>query len=124
MAEISTKRSPQSNGQLLPNQKMRTTCNACQQAKIRCSHTYPCDRCESHGPAGQEEDKPAGISGGRREDAQGGKRSCGEGTEANPRSEGAESAQGPESDPESNYSIRIGSWDKGRVAQERLQGRH
>ncbi|KAJ5278492.1 hypothetical protein N7524_004645 [Penicillium chrysogenum] len=48
---------------------MRTTCNACQQAKIRCSHTYPCDR-----PAGQEEDKPAGISGGRREDAQGGKR--------------------------------------------------
>mgnify|MGYP002718879558 CR=1 FL=1 len=49
MAEISTKRSPQSNGQLLPNQKMRTTCNACQQAKIRCSHTYPCERCESHG---------------------------------------------------------------------------
>ncbi|KAK4864688.1 hypothetical protein LT330_009683 [Penicillium expansum] len=49
MAETSTKRSPQSNGQLLPNQKMRTTCNACQQAKIRCSHTYPCDRCESHG---------------------------------------------------------------------------
>ncbi|KAJ6159466.1 hypothetical protein N7497_004003 [Penicillium chrysogenum] len=71
---------------------MRTTCNACQQAKIRCSHTYPCDR-----PAGQEEDKPAGISGGRREDAQGGS---------------GESAQGPESDPESNYSIRIGSWDK------------
>ncbi|KAJ5521089.1 hypothetical protein N7463_001542 [Penicillium fimorum] len=28
---------------------MRTTCNACQQAKIRCSHTYPCERCESHG---------------------------------------------------------------------------
>ncbi|KAJ5801775.1 uncharacterized protein N7518_003843 [Penicillium psychrosexuale] len=49
MAEASTKRSLQSNGQLLPNQKMRTTCNACQQAKIRCSHTYPCDRCESHG---------------------------------------------------------------------------
>ena len=49
MAEISIKRSLQSNGQLLPNQKMRTTCNACQQAKIRCSHTYPCDRCESHG---------------------------------------------------------------------------
>ncbi|CAI7611652.1 unnamed protein product [Penicillium discolor] len=49
MAETSTKRSPQSNGQLLPNQKMRTTCNACQQAKIRCSHTYPCDRCEGHG---------------------------------------------------------------------------
>ena len=49
MAETSTKRSLQSNGQLLPNQKMRTTCNACQQAKIRCSHTYPCDRCESHG---------------------------------------------------------------------------
>ncbi|OQE91418.1 hypothetical protein PENNAL_c0009G01013 [Penicillium nalgiovense] len=49
MAEISTKRSPQSNGHLLPNQKMRTTCNACQQAKIRCSHTYPCERCESHG---------------------------------------------------------------------------
>ncbi|KAJ5193550.1 hypothetical protein N7449_009692 [Penicillium cf. viridicatum] len=49
MTETSTKRSPQSNGQLLPNQKMRTTCNACQQAKIRCSHTYPCDRCESHG---------------------------------------------------------------------------
>ncbi|CAI7641444.1 unnamed protein product [Penicillium viridicatum] len=49
MAETSARRSPQSNGQLLPNQKMRTTCNACQQAKIRCSHTYPCDRCESHG---------------------------------------------------------------------------
>jgi hypothetical protein len=49
MAETSTKKSPQSNGQLLPNQKMRTTCNACQQAKIRCSHTYPCERCESHG---------------------------------------------------------------------------
>ncbi|KAF9240538.1 transcriptional regulator family: Fungal Specific TF [Penicillium roqueforti] len=49
MAETSTKRSLQSNGQLLRNQKMRTTCNACQQAKIRCSHTYPCDRCESHG---------------------------------------------------------------------------
>lgn len=49
MAETSTKRSPQSNGQLRPNQKMRTTCNACQQAKIRCSHTYPCNRCESHG---------------------------------------------------------------------------
>ncbi|KAJ5817396.1 hypothetical protein N7447_009629 [Penicillium robsamsonii] len=28
---------------------MRTTCNACQQAKIRCSHTCPCERCESHG---------------------------------------------------------------------------
>ncbi|OQE06307.1 hypothetical protein PENVUL_c018G02442 [Penicillium vulpinum] len=49
MAETFAKRSPQSNGQLLPNQKMRTTCNACQQAKIRCSHTYPCERCESHG---------------------------------------------------------------------------
>jgi hypothetical protein len=49
MAEVSIKRFPQSNGQLLPNQKMRTTCNACQQAKIRCSHTYPCERCESHG---------------------------------------------------------------------------
>lgn len=41
--------SPQLNGQLLPNQKVRTTCNACQQAKIRCSHTHPCDRCVSHG---------------------------------------------------------------------------
>ncbi|KAJ5427506.1 hypothetical protein N7491_007948 [Penicillium cf. griseofulvum] len=49
MSETSIRRSPQSNGQLLPNQKMRTTCNACQQAKIRCSHTYPCERCESHG---------------------------------------------------------------------------
>lgn len=49
MSESSTKRSPQSNSQLLPNQKMRTTCNACQQAKIRCSHTHPCQRCESHG---------------------------------------------------------------------------
>ncbi|KAJ5781320.1 hypothetical protein N7457_006480 [Penicillium paradoxum] len=49
MPESSTKRSPQSNNQLLPNQKMRTTCNACQQAKIRCSHTHPCQRCESHG---------------------------------------------------------------------------
>jgi hypothetical protein len=49
MSESTSKRSPSSDDQLLPNQKMRTTCNACQQAKIRCSHTHPCERCESHG---------------------------------------------------------------------------
>ncbi|KAJ5566638.1 hypothetical protein N7535_008276 [Penicillium sp. DV-2018c] len=49
MAESTTKQPLPANGQLLPNQKMRTTCNACQQAKIRCSHTDPCERCESHG---------------------------------------------------------------------------
>lgn len=49
MSQSSTESSPQSNGQLLPNQKVRTTCNACQQAKIRCSHSYPCDRCVGHG---------------------------------------------------------------------------
>jgi hypothetical protein len=86
MAEISIKRSPQSNGQLLPNQKMRTTCNACQQAKIRCSHTYPCERCESHGyecvysisqplgrPAKRKTTRPASAGAGvktRREEAE------------------------------------------------------
>ena len=49
MSENSTQSSPQSNGQLLPNQKLRTTCNACQQAKIRCSHSHPCDRCVNYG---------------------------------------------------------------------------
>jgi hypothetical protein len=49
MSENSTGSSHQSNDQLLPNQKLRTTCNACQQAKIRCSHSHPCDRCVSHG---------------------------------------------------------------------------
>lgn len=49
MSQSSTESSPQSNGQLLPNQKVRTTCNACQQAKIRCSHSHPCDRCVGHG---------------------------------------------------------------------------
>jgi hypothetical protein len=49
MSETKTQGSPQSNGQILPNQKLRTTCNACQQAKIRCSHSHPCDRCVSHG---------------------------------------------------------------------------
>ncbi|KAJ5125048.1 uncharacterized protein N7515_008873 [Penicillium bovifimosum] len=49
MSESTSKRAPRSNDQLQPNQKMRTTCNACQQAKIRCSHSHPCERCESHG---------------------------------------------------------------------------
>ncbi|KAJ5363377.1 hypothetical protein N7541_004221 [Penicillium brevicompactum] len=49
MSKSSSDGSPQLNGPLLPNQKVRTTCNACQQAKIRCSHTHPCDRCVSHG---------------------------------------------------------------------------
>lgn len=49
MSKSSSDGFPQLNGPLLPNQKVRTTCNACQQAKIRCSHTHPCDRCVSHG---------------------------------------------------------------------------
>ncbi|KAJ5926104.1 hypothetical protein N7516_007877 [Penicillium verrucosum] len=129
MAESSTKRSPQSNGQLLPNQKMRTTCNACQQAKIRCSHTYPCDRCEGHGyecvysisqplgrPAKRKTTRPAAAGAvvkARRGEVEvvdrPTQRSAGEGTEANPSSEGAEGAQGPESGPESNNSIGLGA---------------
>lgn len=36
-------------GQLPKSVKVRSTCNACQQAKIRCSHEKPsCRRCQKH----------------------------------------------------------------------------
>jgi hypothetical protein len=36
-------------GQLPKSVKVRSTCNACQQAKIRCSHEKPsCRRCRKH----------------------------------------------------------------------------
>lgn len=38
-----------STGQLPKSVKVRSTCNACQQAKIRCSHEKPsCRRCQKH----------------------------------------------------------------------------
>jgi len=38
-----------SAGQLPKSVKVRSTCNACQQAKIRCSHEKPsCRRCQKH----------------------------------------------------------------------------
>ncbi|CAI7600217.1 unnamed protein product [Penicillium bialowiezense] len=70
MSESSPDGSPQLIGPLLPNQKIRTTCNACQQAKIRCSHASPCSRCESHGfkcvySISQPLGRPAKKKGGR-----------------------------------------------------------
>ncbi|PLB51039.1 C6 zinc finger domain protein [Aspergillus steynii IBT 23096] len=43
-------RLPKSSGDALPKSvKVRSTCNACQQAKIRCSHEKPsCRRCQRH----------------------------------------------------------------------------
>jgi len=38
-----------SAGKLPKSVKVRSTCNACQQAKIRCSHEKPsCRRCQKH----------------------------------------------------------------------------
>jgi hypothetical protein len=70
MSDNCTDSSYQSNDHLLPNQKLRTTCNACQQAKIRCSHSHPCDRCVSHGfkcvySISQPLGRPAKKKGGR-----------------------------------------------------------
>ena len=50
---MSVDKSPRPNSsqhQLLPKSvKVRSTCNACQQAKIRCSHEKPsCRRCQKH----------------------------------------------------------------------------
>ncbi|PYH41038.1 Zn(II)2Cys6 transcription factor domain-containing protein [Aspergillus saccharolyticus JOP 1030-1] len=43
------KSSQVTNGTLPKSVKVRTTCNACQQAKIRCSHEKPsCLRCQKH----------------------------------------------------------------------------
>lgn len=43
------KPSKTSTGQLPKSVKVRSTCNACQQAKIRCSHEKPsCRRCQKH----------------------------------------------------------------------------
>lgn len=44
-----TKQSKPNAGQLPKSVKVRSTCNACQQAKIRCSHEKPsCRRCQKH----------------------------------------------------------------------------
>ncbi|KAJ5091065.1 hypothetical protein NUU61_005935, partial [Penicillium alfredii] len=44
-----SKSSKMSTGQLPKSVKVRSTCNACQQAKIRCSHEKPsCRRCQKH----------------------------------------------------------------------------
>lgn len=44
-----TRQSKSNAGQLPKSVKVRSTCNACQQAKIRCSHEKPsCRRCQKH----------------------------------------------------------------------------
>lgn len=44
-----SKHSKAGAGQLPKSVKVRSTCNACQQAKIRCSHEKPsCRRCQKH----------------------------------------------------------------------------
>ena len=45
----SNKQAKTAVGQLPKSVKVRSTCNACQQAKIRCSHEKPsCRRCQKH----------------------------------------------------------------------------